>query len=185
MSNVQKILNLYKDGKISESSMVKTAAFKVELEKLFKEGLEKTSAGMGLGSILLLSALAAPAFAASNYMVGKGVDMAQSYGRIQREDQSFKTMLEYRPELASQDQLLVKKYFDSLLHFAPAIAQDPLAAGAYVKQAIEYEAVGGPPYSTIQSLVNTQQSFRQAQPMKAITLGESIADKAGKSSVIS
>lgn len=177
MSHVQQIVDLYKEGKISETTIIKMAAFKAEVEKLFSEKDElKKTASIPI-KILAASALAPPVFAASNYLAGRAVEYAQSGAKEIEMHTNFKNMLDYRPELKSEDQLLVKKYFDSLVHFAPAIAQDPLAAGAYVKQAMQYEDVGGPPYSTIESLVNTQKRFRESQPLKAISLGESIADK--------
>ncbi len=183
MSDKQKILSLYKAGKIEDSTLIKAAAFKQELEQFLieKSSQEKTASFKSdAGRIALLSALAAPVFAASTYATGKAIhETEEMWGRKSRAD-DFDKMLEFRPELKQEDPLLIKKYYDSLVHFSPAIANDPLAAGAYIKQAIQYEEVGGPPYSTIQSLVNTQASYRQSQPFKAIGLGETIAEKAGK-----
>lgn len=177
MSNVQKLIGLYKAGKVPESTMLKMAAFKEEVEKLLAEDYLEKNANMKatIGNAVLLGALAAPAFAAGSYLTGKGIDMLEQQGLEMKYEDNFKRMLEYRPELKAEDQLLVKKYWDSLIHFAPAIAQDPLASGAYVKQAIQYEEVGGPPYSTIESLVKTQKTYKDANPLRAVGLGASIA----------
>lgn len=158
MSNVQKILNLYRKGKISKSTIIKAAAFKKEINGL----LEKTA--VNPAQVLLYSALAGPAFAASNYFAGKGMSLIEDKLKEDARENEYERILEMRPELKDLDQLLVKKYFDSLKYFAPAIAADPLAAGAYIKQAIQYEEVGGPPYSTIESLVKTQKTFSEAMP---------------------
>ncbi len=174
MSNVEKILNLYKDGKVSDATMLKTAAFKAELESLVKGDMEKTA--VGPAQALMFGALAAPAFAASNYLMARGVDYATKENVQVAQNSDYKRMLEYRPELKGEDQLLVKKYWDSLVHFAPAIAQDPLAAGAYVKQAIQYEEVGGPPYSTIESLVKTQKTYGEAHPLRSGIAGSMAAN---------
>ena len=176
MSNVEKILNLYKEGKITDSTMLKTAAFKAELESLVRGDMEKAASGPA--QALMFGALAAPAFAASNYLMAKSVDYATRDQVQVAQNHDFKNMLDHRPELKGEDQLLVKKYWDSLIHFAPAIAQDPLAAGAYIKQAIQYEEVGGPPYSTIKDLVSTQKAYGEAHPHKSGLAG-SMAGNAG------
>jgi len=128
--------------------------------------LEKTASIFGSkpAKMLFYSALAGPVLAASSYFAGKGTQLIEDRLKEERDEEEFKKILEIRPELKNMDQLLIKKYFDSLRYFAPAIAADPLAAGAYIKQAIQYEEVGGPPYSTIESLVKTQKTYGETQP---------------------
>jgi hypothetical protein len=179
-SYVERLISLYKEGKVEESTMYKMAAFKAELQELIeKEGMDKLAMG-SIGKGMLIGALIAPTFAASNYLIGKGLDRLEKDNSGLSADALFSKMLEYRPELKNEDQLLVKKYWDSLVHFAPSIASDPLAAGAYIRQAIQYEEVGGPPYSTVESLVKTQKTFKEANPLTYSSVGEAIAGNTSK-----
>jgi len=176
---VQKILDLYKKGKVKESTIIKMAAFKTEIEALLSSK-DMTKEAVATKSVLIGAALAPPILAASNFLIGKAIDTFEEANKGNYLNQKFEKMLEYRPDLKAEDQLLVKKYWDSLVHFAPAIANDPLAAGAYIKQAIQYEEVGGPPFSTIESLVKTQKSYKDAQPLRSRGIGESIAESSSK-----
>jgi len=197
MTHSQKIIELYKNGKVSDATMVKMAAFKNEIETIFNSNtLEKTAVlfpgGYVKGSkqlikqlpdwakIVLGMGIAAPATALGDFMIGKSID--RGYKAFKNVDftKKFEEMLNLRPELKSEDQIILKRYWDSLIKFAPVIAEDPLAAGAYLKQAIEYEAVGGPPYSVIDSLVKLQKTYKETNPLSGANLGESIANVAPK-----
>ena len=66
-------------------------------------------------------------------------------------------MLDGHPELKKADPEQVAKYWESLYHFAPYMAQDPLAAGAYIRQSLARgyaEEFGGPPPDTFATLSN-------------------------------
>lgn len=74
----------------------------------------------------------------------------------------FMKMMEAHPTLANVDPELLAKYWASLYHFAPDMAKDPLAAGAYIKQSImklSHEQFGGPPPETFSTLANIQKSM--------------------------
>ena len=147
MTSTQKILKQYKDGKISDTTIVKMAAFQDELEKTATD----------FAKTLGLMALAAPMFGLSQYYIGKKLDEHEDLKLEKEKDPSFKNMMNMHPGLRNEDQILVKKYFDSLWHFAPTIAQEPLAAGAYIRQAMQLEdAHGGPTYSMVKDLIQAE-----------------------------
>lgn len=67
----------------------------------------------------------------------------------------YSKMMEAHPQLKKEDPETVARYWSSLYHFAPHMAQDPLAAGAYIRQSIARgygEEFGGPPPDTFNTL---------------------------------
>lgn len=198
MSNVGKILSLYKKGKISESTIIKMASFKEELLSfLNEETLEKNAFGpktditqKGLKLIypaakkklfgdtakrILATAAIYPTLALSNYMIGKGMQSASDATQEIELKSAFKKMMEYHPQLNTEDPLLVKKYWDSLAKFAPAIASEPLAAGAFIKQALQYEeGIGGPPFPQVEALIKAQKTYKETHPLNKENLGEQV-----------
>jgi|APSaa5957512576_1039674.scaffolds.fasta_scaffold00090_87 hypothetical protein len=69
---------------------------------------------------------------------------------------AFKKMMAVHPKLHKVDPNILSLYWESLYHFAPHMARDPLASGAYIRQSIErghYDSFGGPPPDTFSTLV--------------------------------
>jgi|GEM_PF-6887859 len=76
----------------------------------------------------------------------------------------FEKMLEAHPQLQKEDPIKVAKYWESLYHFAPHMAEDPLAAGAYITQSLNRmsgEEFGGPPPDTISTLADIQKKSKE------------------------
>ena len=100
----------------------------------------------------------------------------------------YSKMMEAHPELKKEDPETVAKYWASLYHFAPYMAQDPLAAGAYIRQSIARgygDEFGGPPPDTFNTLsdinkklVSTAISQRRTPAGSALrsTLGAALGD---------
>ena len=148
MSATKKYTDLYKQGKIEDTTLIKMAAFKEELNGLWKEA----NIGKTVGAL----ALAAPIFGLSSYGLGKGLDYLEDKQLESEKEPAFQAMVGLHPDLLDEDQILVRKYWDSLWHFSPHIAKEPLAAGAYIKQAMEYEQTGGPTYNMVKDLIHAQ-----------------------------
>jgi len=68
----------------------------------------------------------------------------------------YKKMLEAHPKLKKEDPEVVAKYWASLYHFSPFMAQDPLSAGAYIRQSLDrgLEDLGGPGHDTVNVLAD-------------------------------
>ncbi len=93
----------------------------------------------------------------------------------------FQKMLEAHPTLQKEDPELLAKYWSSLYHFAPNMAQDPLAAGAYIKQSIvrlSHDQFGGPPPETFSTLTQIQKQYRESNKSQ-----DSLNDAARKKAV--
>ena len=154
MSYVERIVKLYEDGKVDDTTMVKMAVFREKVVELLKESgfslknldnYKKTilfgaamTAGAGLG--------AAAVETVSDYFLSKrakkGLD--EDAQRVFEEIYSSPEVSKYSREVAQQ-------YFQTLKHFSPHIATDPLSAKTYLLQMLDWEdAQTSTPISTVQ-----------------------------------
>ena len=75
----------------------------------------------------------------------------------------YQKMLDAHPELLKEDPKEVAAYWTSLYHFAPTMAQEPMAAGAFIRQSIMKgvrKEFGGPPADTYSMLANIEDKIR-------------------------
>lgn len=78
----------------------------------------------------------------------------------------YAKMLEAHPELKKEKPIVVAKYWASLYHFAPYMAQDPLAAGAFIRQSLARglpEEFGGPAPDTYSTLTDINANILRAK----------------------
>jgi len=81
----------------------------------------------------------------------------------------FEKMIEAHPELAKKDPKIVAQYWESLYHFAPYMAQDPLAAGSFIRQSIDRgypELYGGPPIDVYNTLAAMTKAVEESKSGK-------------------
>ena len=158
MNNVKQFTDLYKAGKLPESTLIKMAACKDELVKTsfmspgIKNFLTYLAAGMGLtaGAAMMAGGI----HAATNAI--------ESHKAEDEKEPAFKSMLRQHPDLKEQENL-AWMYFESLHHFSPIIATDPLTAGAYIRSAIRmHDTSGGPLPDVVQRLVDVQQKHHDS-----------------------
>jgi hypothetical protein len=70
----------------------------------------------------------------------------------------FEEIIGQHPELKEYPYAKVLQYFDTLFAFSPSLARDPLAAGAFIRQAIRMDEFGGPGHETIKNLAAIEKS---------------------------
>jgi len=78
----------------------------------------------------------------------------------------FEKMLEAHPQLKKEDPTIVAQYWASLYHYAPFMAEDPLSAGAFIRQSIDRgfpDLYGGPPIDTYNTLSNIQKQISDSR----------------------
>jgi len=76
----------------------------------------------------------------------------------------FEKMINEHPQLKQYKPEDIAKNWNSLNHFAPTIAKDPLAAGAYLTQTLKKlsgEEFGGPPPDTYATLVDIEKKISE------------------------
>lgn len=182
MIKTSEFIEQYKKGKVPASTLVKMAAFRDELEKLVAEqGITKIAAAMpdwyalkmGFGQALAGATSKIPEAVAASLLVGGGMVLFMEavkalegkvvdwYNDFQK-PKLFSQMLELHPALKEYDVELVKKYYEALWHFSPVMAENPLAAGAYIRQALTmHHVAGGPLPSSIGEISMIQKSWKQ------------------------
>ena len=166
MIKVSEFIAQHKQGKISNATMIKMAAFKAELESskvatslldFVKTDMKQTiphmiaaGGGLGIGALIF-----------------EGIKKIEKSWTGYRLDSSkeplFAQMIKLHPELAEDEMTKGKAalYFDSLWHFSPSVAQDPLAAGAYIKQALSMHHVAqGPVPDLVKNMTEIQKNIK-------------------------
>lgn len=110
-------------------------------------------------------------------MVGLGIGAVQIFidavhklvteqYHIYKSKEYFEKMMKEHPQLKQFPPKEVAKYFNSLNHFAPNVAKDPLAAGAYLTQSLKKlssEELGGPPPDTFNTLADIEKKVSDAK----------------------
>lgn len=95
-----------------------------------------------------------------------------------KKNEYFEKMLTTHPDLMKEDPEMVAKYWDSLYHFAPMMAADPLAAGSYIQQSLQRGyGFGGPPPDVFRTLADIQKTFNDrliSTPKKTTPLLDNI-----------
>lgn len=89
---------------------------------------------------------------------------------IYKSQEYFEAMLKEHPQLKQFKPADVAKYFNSLNHFAPSMAKDPLAAGAYITQSLKKlsdEELGGPPPDTFSTLTDIEKKMTDSKNVKS------------------
>lgn len=160
MSYTTEITKLASAGKLPTTTLIKMAAFQDELSKLaagdpmeMQRWLQYLLAGIGMS--LGLGAVTAGAKI--------GVKAYDNYSLENAKPEMFEAILQMHPDLRSS-RALAEKYFNSLVHFSPVIAKEPMAAGAYIKQAIQmHEVAGGPLPDMVARLTDVSKAHATAK----------------------
>ncbi|MCK5613644.1 hypothetical protein KAR91_67890 [Candidatus Pacearchaeota archaeon] len=87
--------------------------------------------------------------------------------KVKRQNPEFYAkMLSAHPELKKEDPKLVARYWASLYHFAPYMAQDALASGAFIRQSIARglpSEFGGPAPDTYLTLTDIENKLTKGR----------------------
>lgn len=185
MIKIADFIDGYKNGKVPASTMIKMAAFKDELEKkavgtAFGEsmGVAFADATKNMLPMMLvgggMSAVATAIHEGIKALEGKYED----YKLEQEKLPAYAAMLRQHPDLSEKSEL-TKVYFDALWHYSPMMAQEPLSAGAYIKNALNMHHVAqGPLPSVVKEIVDIAKLHHDANkdggsdgPMSNIFVG--------------
>jgi len=99
----------------------------------------KTKEAINWRAALKLGLLGA-GMATTGALAAEGIEAVGTKVKAKR---YFNKMLSSNPDLKRKKQS-IKPYFRSLMHFAPEVAGDPLAAGSFIRRAHEFKDVGFP-----------------------------------------
>ncbi len=160
------------DGKGISTPIKKKAAYNAQeiLKVASMPSMMSRATGKGKQWLpfILASVAAGTALQGVQIMIDKIIDYVEEHGHKAKSKDYYKKMLDAHPTLKKQDPKTIAKYWDSLYHFAPSMAQDPLAAGAYIRQSLErgLEDVGGPSPDIVSNLTNIDASLTKTKEIK-------------------
>lgn len=138
--------------------LLKVSAFKNELTKMAMSP-DVVSFLKYLGTGLAVSTGLGIAAAGT----ALGVQKYQEHKLEGQKEPLFQQMLQLHPEL-KENRARAALYFDALWHYSPIVAQNPLSAGAYIRQALQMDSVaGGPLPSMVKELTEIAKSHTQSQ----------------------
>lgn len=160
MKYTQRFIDLYKEKKVDEITMVKMSAFKEEIEGLLKESASFKDILMPLIS----AAVAGTAITGVAAGLGAGMKKYITTKDKRKAEKVFKDVYQNTPGLQKFPEELVKKYFNSLLHFSPKMATDPISAKSWLLQTVTWdESDTGIGTNFFQMLADTQQKVMAAE----------------------
>jgi len=122
-------------------------------------------------------AMAGAGVAAAGAFLDKMMDYFRNKNIKAKSSEYFQKMLEEHPALEKEDPAQVAKYWASLYHFAPYMAQDPLAAGAYIRQSLARgyaDEFGGPPPDTFNTLSDINKKLVDVASHGRSTAGDAL-----------
>ena len=153
----------------------KKSAFMVEVPAFSKPSITAPQSARDAGKALS-TLFQNPAFrrfalplaaAATAYGTMRGTERISDWRRRRKFDKDkerlFQEMLGKHPDLKEKEDLAAE-YFDALSEFSPSVIRSPLAAGAYIKQAIEqHHAAGGPLPQMVRALTEIEKDIVDAR----------------------
>jgi len=113
-----------------------------------------------------------------------GVEWWKGRQHEKAKDPIFQKVIKLHPDLKEYPFDKVMMYWDHLYKFAPSLAADPLAAGAYLKQSLDsFDSIGGPPHDTVKNLVQIEGSIEDTKRSRKPGLGtlETVSNLKGSS----
>ena len=129
---------------------------------------------MGLGALLGVGSLGATAGVQA--VAQKVKDYQSSIDKAK----NYKAMLDANPELATKnvDAKMVQRHFDTLHRFNPEYAADPVVAGTYVQNSLEFAR---PNIEALNNIVNARKNLAQAKAQSMIpgALGAGVSTAVG------
>ncbi len=156
-----------KADRIAGAKMKKTASFKQKFITAYMEKNANTMMGKAQGWLPYLAAsiVAGSVLQGMQAVIDKIIEKVEEHGHKAKGKDYYQKMLEAHPSLMKEDPEVVAKYWDSLYHFAPQMGQDPLAAGAYIRQSIDrgLEDVGGPSPDMVKNLTDIDGSLTRTK----------------------
>ncbi len=138
MSYTKRILKLYKEGKVDDTTMIKMAVFKEKVAELMKESFLKNLSDV---QKVMLAAGATAGIATAGAAFNTTFDYFKSKKAregLRSDAQSVFEEIYSSPEISKYPREEAQQYFKTLEHFSPHIATDPLSAKTYLLQMLDW-----------------------------------------------
>jgi hypothetical protein len=144
MSYVKRIIKLYDESKVDDTTMVKMAVFREKVAELIKEGIGIDKKHLLLGAAMMAGAGvgAAAIETVSDYFLSR-----RARQHLEEDTQKVFDEIYSSPEVSKYPKEEALKYFQTLKHFSPHIATDPLSAKTYLLQMLDWYDESSAPIS--------------------------------------
>lgn len=130
MSYTKKFVELYKAGKIDDTTITKMAIFKEEVKEFIKTANPITR-GQLLAAAGVSALVSAGAGVAETMVEGYLSDKAKQETE-EKANEVFEKIYEESEIINKNDKEKARQFFRSIVHFSPHVATDPLAAESYL-----------------------------------------------------
>lgn len=161
-------VRLYKEGKIQDTTLIKMAAFKEQLEQMSDEKFQKIASKL---PILLGAGLAGIGVGLGTAAYDRHLQNQVMEETMEQADKVFEELLQ-DPDFQGYDRELLEEYFQSIYHMSPVVATDKVAAKAYLLNMLAYSGSGtGVAIPTLETLTNIERNKRQAEKHLAESVG--------------
>lgn len=159
-------------GKVKDTSIA--SRFHTEATRAAQKG--KGSDGMSLPKMVgvIVAAIGINQFAKNM------VEYAKEKNIEYKKPEFFVKMIQKNPQLMEEDPEEVMDLWNSLYHNSYHLAQDPIAAGGFIRQTINSKArqdLGGPPIDTYSTLNNIESSATSSRKDRLDSAGFNLTDK--------
>ena len=160
MSYTKRFLELHKQGKIDDTTIVKMSEFKTEMEKfagIFSSIGQTIKKSPALQTGLIFTGLGIGQ-AVAGELVDFGIDRFNQYQTSREAENVFEQVYNESMELQKRDKETVRKYYSSLFHFSPKTALDPIATKSYLLSTVDWESQdkAGVPLNMIQAIADIE-----------------------------
>lgn len=157
------IHELHKRGMITDQGLVKIAQIKKSAMLGIKGGSANWKEYLRLGTAL----------AAANAVVSALIPVAARTGEKlihgQRVRDTYPKMMDRFPDLKEYPEQDVKERFEVLDKYAPSLTENPLVAGTFIKNQLQYEGIDA---SALKDITQTQDTIRRDSLRAALELAE-------------
>lgn len=121
---------------LTKEARIKTPEQIAAIRKAARNRKLYRSFGRPLGAFIGTKALPVAALLLTGKFIDDMIDSLKERSVKAQSPAYYAKMLEAHPELKKEDPKLVARYWASLYHFAPYMAQDALAAGSFIRQSL-------------------------------------------------
>jgi hypothetical protein len=176
MSYRKELVELYRQGKIDETAIIKMAAFQQDIEDMMEKNafdwaiganfLNKPADVKNLKNILktvgILSAITAGS-AGIQKLLSDAYEKFKNTMASREAYNNFDTVYSESTELQKYPKDIAKKYFNTLYHFSPKMATDPMATESWLLQTVSWHGSDtGVPLPHLKDITDVQEKSQRA-----------------------
>jgi hypothetical protein len=143
MNYRSEMVRLYKQGKVDEKALIKMASFEEMIKESFMDGAVAYLGDIKqLKNILIAMGVMGAVSLGTEGLKSLVQNMYSKYKNTQASKEAlknFESVYNSSPKLKKYKKELAQKYFNTLYHFSPKMASDPVSTESWLLQALRWE----------------------------------------------